>query len=154
MYEKHSADARRSDELLACEADSMFVGCPGPALPAWRLHAAGLPALPALLAAAADAHTLLAGSGATPGETPAPPASARAASGGRRGSMEGPGWEAVQGSGFGDQPAGPPGDQEGEDPQDDLAIRGTDTLMERAGKRWRRWDRWQRRGAGLRCRPA
>lgn len=110
----------------------MYVACPGAGLPAHLLEAAGLPALPQLLADAAESHTILdAQEGPQGGRVPP---QATAASG------QGTGAEAVSSGGAaygGDRSyrghlAGGAGDSE-----DDLAIRATDTLMQRAGKRWR-----------------
>lgn len=125
------AGPRRSRELLLCEAASVYVACPGAGLPAHLLEAAGLPALSQLLADAAASHTLLdAREGSQGGRAP-PQATAT--------SGQGTGAEAVPSGG-----AAYRGDRSyrghlagAGHPEDDLAIRATDTLMQRAGKRWR-----------------
>jgi len=135
--------------VLACEAASVYVACPGAALPAHHLEAAGLPPLPALLAGAAECHTLMARrSGAAAAAPPPPPAAPPA--GPASGAPRAPDGAAAGGGGA--PPAAADGDRGGGaregDGDDELAPAAGDSLLERVGKRWRRWDRWEARGGG------
>jgi len=134
--------------VLACEAASVYVACPGAALPAHHLEAAGLPTLPALLAGAAECHTLMARrSGAAAAAAP-PPAAPPA--GPASGAPRAPDGAGGGGGGGGVPPAaaGAGRGGSGEEGEDELAPAAGDSLLERVGKRWRRWDRWEARGGG------
>ena len=134
--------------MLACEAASVYVACPGAALPAHHLEAAGLPTLPALLAGAAECHTLMARRSGAAAAAAAPPAAPPA--GPASGAPRAPDGAGGGGGGGGVPPAaaGAGRGGSGEEGEDELAPAAGDSLLERVGKRWRRWDRWEARGGG------